>query len=738
MDSTLKWRARSVDIGAGEAFEFPFESPMAGCMVRFAFQVHQDLDLHFVLVHHGEEIHVEHGSSCQGEVHVADAGMCCARWENSWLSFGARSVSYEVVLVPNEHLALARTRRLLQLAESTTTSLTELIDALTDVPVHATDECGRTALHGAARSGNVGVMLELIRRGAPLEACCVRRSTALLEACANAKTESAALLLRSKADASKVDAQGQTVLHLVASCDNDDEDSAMATLSLLLQHRQQDARKLPSLFTYDKNGNSPMVRLAGAGLPGCLETFLEVASAKDGYTVEQLRALQAAAAQGHLECARLLLVRGAPPARTCGDAGSALHAAAKGGHSAALRLLMHRIELDNEMAQSRDDTPRLGTVVDAMLTTDSAWRTPLLCAASSGHTECVKLLVQARAPLEQCDATGNTALLNACSVGEPGSVQVLLEAGANPAHCNIKGMDALCCAAIGGHLPLLPLLIPIASTMIPDAMLHAAVAGQTRTALALAELCPLPYPPPEKPETKASSCTKFVQAFSRRCFEEVLALHNESCAADSHTQVAMGCVDGARETRPTAAATAAASAAVGDAESVLINGCCAAAKPAIVLMAAETTEAMAVRNATPSQTGGDIDSADETTTKEVETVPATEHALTTGTPADEEEEEALGDLTSIQEAIRQALDDDDDDDDDDDEDDDNTGGGGGGDDDDDDGLGGGGDDDGNSGGGNGGANGSSGSANGSGGSANDTGGGVGGRAHKDGLGQYKS
>ena len=79
-----------------------------------------------------------------------------------------------------------------------------------------------------------------------------------------------------------------------------------------------------------------------------------------------------------------------------------------------------------------------------------------------------------------------------------------MQAGARPERRNLRGMDALCCAAIGGHLPLLPALMSNLSDSLPDAMLHAAVAGQTRTALALAELYHMPHPPPAAPDSQVA------------------------------------------------------------------------------------------------------------------------------------------------------------------------------------------------------------------------------------------
>ena len=110
--SMVKWRGRSVEVRAGEAFEFPFEVPAGGCVVRYAYQVHDSLEIPFSLTQGGTRLHADNGGSCEGEVRVPGGGLCTVLFDNSSLfSFASRVVSYEVVLVPSEHLALQQRRR---------------------------------------------------------------------------------------------------------------------------------------------------------------------------------------------------------------------------------------------------------------------------------------------------------------------------------------------------------------------------------------------------------------------------------------------------------------------------------------------------------------------------------------------------------------------------------------------------------------------------------------------------
>lgn len=112
--------------------------------------------------------------------------------------------------------------------------------------------------------------------------------------------------------------------------------------------------------------------------------------------------LAAAAGAGHVSILELLLSRGANPLK------GACHAAAKEGHSTCLRLLLEHA--------SRHLRAQLES---GLWRTDDTGRSALACAAAAGEGECVQLLVEFNAPLEQMDPARNTALLLACSAGKP-------------------------------------------------------------------------------------------------------------------------------------------------------------------------------------------------------------------------------------------------------------------------------------------------------------------------------
>ena len=178
----------------------------------------------------------------------------------------------------------------------------------------------------------------------------------------------------------------------------------------------------------------------------------------NGYT-----ALQLACTAGRTDCARHLLAKGAD-VNAKGNGGSTpLHAAARNGHASTVVLLLDELRA-RDKKQAGFFAPGGRLLEAALLSSDSAWRSPLIAAAERGRGECIRVLVGAGAPVEQADAGGNTALLCACAAGEPEGVQALLQVGARADHANLEGRDALCCAAVGGHMPLLPLLVPLCPT----------------------------------------------------------------------------------------------------------------------------------------------------------------------------------------------------------------------------------------------------------------------------------
>ncbi|KAM4874323.1 cortactin-binding protein 2 isoform 3-T4 [Thomomys bottae] len=129
--------------------------------------------------------------------------------------------------------------------------------------------------------------------------------------------------------------------------------------------------------------------------------------------------LQQAAAQGNVTLLSMLLnEEGLDINYSCEDGHSALYSAAKNGHTDCVRLLLN--------AEARIDAA------------DKNGFTPLCAAAAQGHFECVELLIAYDANIDHAAAGGQTPLYLACKHGNKECIRLLLEAGSDR---NIKTRD---------------------------------------------------------------------------------------------------------------------------------------------------------------------------------------------------------------------------------------------------------------------------------------------------------
>lgn len=78
--------------------------------------------------------------------------------------------------------------------------------------------------------------------------------------------------------------------------------------------------------------------------------------------------------------------------------------------------------------------------------------TPLMEAASAGHVEIIRLLIQHNADVNAQSSTGNTPLMYACAAGRVDAVKELLAAGANIEDHNENGHTPLMEAASAGYV----------------------------------------------------------------------------------------------------------------------------------------------------------------------------------------------------------------------------------------------------------------------------------------------
>ena len=135
--------------------------------------------------------------------------------------------------------------------------------------------------------------------------------------------------------------------------------------------------------------------------------------------------LMYAAGNGHTECVRLLVQRGADVYKRGDEGGTAAHYAAWKGYEEALLALLDA-----------------GCEIDA---TDSRDMTPLMWAACNGHVECVQLLIQRGADVNKRDKEGLTAAHCAALCGKLAALQTLLAFDTDV--LSLPGLSVADCAA---------------------------------------------------------------------------------------------------------------------------------------------------------------------------------------------------------------------------------------------------------------------------------------------------
>ncbi|XP_036086889.1 cortactin-binding protein 2 isoform X5 [Rousettus aegyptiacus] len=150
--------------------------------------------------------------------------------------------------------------------------------------------------------------------------------------------------------------------------------------------------------------------------------------------------LQQAAAQGNVTLLSMLLnEEGLDINYSCEDGHSALYSAAKNGHTDCVRLLL------NAEAQ-----------VDAA---DKNGFTPLCAAAAQGHFKCVELLIAYNANINHAADGGQTPLYLACKNGNKECIKVLLETGTDRSVKTRDGWTPVHAAVDTGNVDSLKLLM---------------------------------------------------------------------------------------------------------------------------------------------------------------------------------------------------------------------------------------------------------------------------------------
>eukprot|EP00192_Tetraselmis_astigmatica_P013988 CAMPEP_0117652398 /NCGR_PEP_ID=MMETSP0804-20121206/2607_1 /TAXON_ID=1074897 /ORGANISM="Tetraselmis astigmatica, Strain CCMP880" /LENGTH=304 /DNA_ID=CAMNT_0005458445 /DNA_START=282 /DNA_END=1194 /DNA_ORIENTATION=- len=162
--------------------------------------------------------------------------------------------------------------------------------------------------------------------------------------------------------------------------------------------------------------------------------------------------LHAAAREGHLGVARLLVAAGRPcgGGEAAAGAGADVNQADNNGWSplfaAALNGRMGVVRLLAEVGADANQA-------------DIQGQSPLFVAALNGNVELTRLLVEVEADVNKAAVDGTSPLKAAASFGHMEVVRLLVEAGADLNQTANNGASPLICAALEGHLGIVRVLV---------------------------------------------------------------------------------------------------------------------------------------------------------------------------------------------------------------------------------------------------------------------------------------
>ncbi len=260
------------------------------------------------------------------------------------------------------------------------------------------------------RNDDLATLSQLIRGAGP-GARDSRGNSPLMYAAALGSTESMRLLLKAGADPNATNDFGATPLMWCAG-------DAVKVRMLLDKGARVDVRS--------KAGRTPLI--VAAAYDGVMESAtLMIKKGADVNAMDEggMTALEQAAGANHTELARLLLDKGAKVNAVDGGGFTALHSAAGNGNAAMVKLLLERGAAVNATSGEHAEPVKNGFVAVGRVT-------PLQWAAQIASYESVELLVKAGADVNAKDIREATPLVFAVTndQADPRIVQLLLSKGA--------------------------------------------------------------------------------------------------------------------------------------------------------------------------------------------------------------------------------------------------------------------------------------------------------------------
>ncbi|XP_053348677.1 transient receptor potential cation channel, subfamily N, member 1 [Clarias gariepinus] len=300
----------------------------------------------------------------------------------------------------------------------------------------ATREMRETPIHYCARVGNVEVLQEMLNN---VPSNCLQTAinkqnktgrSPLLLAAELGHMEVVTLLLKSNARVDVFDEEGKSALHLAAQQGH--EEIADILLSYKAFVNAKTKLGLTALHLSAQTGSSHLVELL----------IMTHEASTDTLTLRQQTSLHLAAISGKLDACNSLLNFGADITAKDIDGQTPLHLAAENDHSDVVKLfLKHRPELatlpNKEGVTCINIAAAKGsvTVIQELLKFSQGNAStlhnkvngscPLHLAAAGGHTEVVKVLLEAGASAKEEDSDGMTAAHLAAQNGHTDILEVL-------------------------------------------------------------------------------------------------------------------------------------------------------------------------------------------------------------------------------------------------------------------------------------------------------------------------